>query len=71
MSGSDYEDKVQESAGHGESLARQITMSISPEQYERLFFQPTPARGDLSKRLGILPFLAHLELQRRLTRPPF
>lgn len=33
-------------------LSRQMTLQISPEQYERLFFQPTPARGDLAKRVG-------------------
>ncbi|KAJ9621877.1 hypothetical protein H2203_006757 [Taxawa tesnikishii (nom. ined.)] len=39
-------------SANGEPLSRQMTISISPEQYERLFFQPTPARGDLAKRLG-------------------
>ncbi|TKA80413.1 hypothetical protein B0A49_01190 [Cryomyces minteri] len=33
-------------------LSRQVTVQMSPEQYERLFFQPTPAKGDLAKRLG-------------------
>jgi len=36
-------------------LARQttsVTMQLNPEQYERLFFQPEGAKGDLSKRLG-------------------
>jgi len=39
------------------------TISITPEQYERLFFQPAPPRGDASKRfgnptiLGVLGFL--------------
>lgn len=36
----------------GEPLSRQMTVAITPEQYERLFFQPTPAKGDLAKRLG-------------------
>jgi len=55
---SDYEDKVnnQHMEDHrgmmGEPLSRQMTVAITPEQYERLFFQPTPARGDLAKRLG-------------------
>ena len=39
--------------GNGmEQLSRQMTVPLSPEVYERLFFQPTAARGDLSKRLG-------------------
>lgn len=33
-------------------LTRQMTIPISPEVYERLFFQPTAAKGDLAKRLG-------------------
>lgn len=40
------------STGHMESLSRQITMQISPEQYEKLYYQPTAAKGDLAKRLG-------------------
>lgn len=35
-------------------LARQMTLSLSPDQYERLFFQPSAAKGDLSRRLGTL-----------------
>lgn len=34
------------------ALSRQYTVQLSSEQYERLFFQPTAAKGDLSKRLG-------------------
>ncbi|KAK5018826.1 hypothetical protein LTR60_001335 [Cryomyces antarcticus] len=34
-------------------LSRQVTVQMSPEQYERLFFQPTPAKGDLAKRLAL------------------
>ena len=37
------------------TLSRQITMSLSPDQYERLFFQPTASKGDLAKRLGTTP----------------
>jgi len=37
---------------HQNSLARQMTVALSPEQYERLFFQPNQAKGDLAKRLG-------------------
>jgi hypothetical protein len=42
-------------AGNGASLSRQVTVALSPEQYERLFFQPSaPRRGDLAKRFGTL-----------------
>jgi hypothetical protein len=34
-------------------LERQITLQLNSEQYERLFFQPTQAKGDLAKRLGM------------------
>ena len=40
---------TQESSG----LSRQVTLQLSPEQYERLFFQPSAAKGDLAKRLGM------------------
>jgi len=33
-------------------LSRQMTMQLTSEQYERLFFQPSQAKGDLAKRLG-------------------
>jgi len=40
-------------SGNGAALGRQVTVSMSPEQYERLFFQPTgPAKGGLSKTFG-------------------
>jgi hypothetical protein len=38
-------------SGHNE-LTRTMTLALSPDQYERLFFQPSAAKGDLSKRLG-------------------
>lgn len=39
--------------GGGAELSRQVTVALSPEQYERLFFQPSaPRRGDLAKRFG-------------------
>lgn len=39
--------------GNGAALSRQITVQLSPEQYERLFFQPSaPRRGDFAKRFG-------------------
>ncbi|OAK94592.1 hypothetical protein IQ06DRAFT_362829 [Phaeosphaeriaceae sp. SRC1lsM3a] len=51
-------------AANGASLSRQVTVALSPEQYERLFFQPSaPRRGDLAKRfanptlLGLIGFL--------------
>jgi hypothetical protein len=41
-------------AGNGAPLGRQVTVALSPEQYERLFFQPSaPRRGDLAKRFGM------------------
>ena len=41
-------------AGESSPLSRQVTVALSPEQYERLFFQPSaPRRGDLAKRFGI------------------
>jgi hypothetical protein len=40
--------------GESSPLSRQVTVALSPEQYERLFFQPSaPRRGDLAKRFGI------------------
>jgi stress response protein SCP2 len=39
--------------GDGNALSRQVTVALSPEQYERLFFQPSaPRRGDFAKRFG-------------------
>lgn len=38
--------------GHNE-LSRSMTLSLSPDQYERLFFQPSAGKGDLAKRLGM------------------
>ncbi|KAK4540377.1 hypothetical protein LTR36_009234 [Oleoguttula mirabilis] len=37
---------------NGAPLSRQVTVTLNPEDYERLFFQPSQAKGDLSKRLG-------------------
>ena len=36
----------------GGALGRQMTMQLSNDQYERLFFQPSAPKGDLAKRLG-------------------
>jgi len=45
-------DTLDKSA-NGASLERQVTLTLTPEQYERLFFQPSaPARGDYAKRFG-------------------
>ena len=33
-------------------LSRQMTVTLSPEQYERLFFQPGQPKGDFSRRFG-------------------
>jgi hypothetical protein len=38
----------------GVILERQVTVQMSSEQYERLFFQPSAPRGDFAKRLGTL-----------------
>lgn len=35
-----------------EGLSRQVTLQLSQEQYDRLFFAPNVPRGDLSRRLG-------------------
>lgn len=46
-------DKLQTmESNDGGALGRQMTMQLSPDQYERLFFQPSQAKGDLAKRLG-------------------
>ena len=50
MSANEHIEKS--AAGNGNPLSRQMTVQMSPEQYERVFFQPTPARGDLARRLG-------------------
>lgn len=49
---------------NGSSLSRQVTVTLTPEQYERMFFSPSgPKNLDLQKRfgnptlLGLLSFL--------------
>lgn len=38
---------------NGSPLSRQVTVTMSSEQYERMFFQPgAPQKGDLAKRFG-------------------
>jgi uncharacterized protein len=51
-------------SSNGAPLSRQVTVTLTPDQYERLFFQPSPPRrGDYAKRfgnptlLGLLGFL--------------
>ena len=40
-------------SSNGAPLTRQVTVTMSPDQYERLFFSPTgPAKGDYAKRFG-------------------
>jgi hypothetical protein len=49
-------------AGNGAELSRQVTVALSPEQYERLFFQPSaPRRGDFAKRFGEFLRSLHVE----------
>ena len=37
-----------------EPLKRQVTVQMTSEQYEQLFFQPSAPRGDLAKRLSMV-----------------
>jgi hypothetical protein len=46
-------DILKMDSANGEPLVRQVTVQMTSEQYERLFFQPSPPRGDFAKRLGI------------------
>lgn len=57
-------EKMAHEAPHENDLARQLTLSLSSEQYERLFFQPTPPRGDLTKRLGLFEAIRVWKLYR-------
>ncbi|GAA5989817.1 hypothetical protein JCM10908_002332 [Rhodotorula pacifica] len=45
---------LMDSTDAGASLRRQISVQLSPEQFERLYLQPggTKAKGDLAKRFG-------------------
>jgi len=50
---SNASENFHDKAIHGRSeLTRQMTLQLSPDQYERLFFQPSAPKGDLAKRLG-------------------
>lgn len=53
-----------ENSNDGAPLHKTVTITMSPEQYERAFFQPSaPRRGDAAKRfanptlLGLMGFL--------------
>jgi uncharacterized protein len=48
----DHEKLTPMDSNNGDTLSRQVTYSLTQEQYERLFFQPSQAKGDLAKRLG-------------------
>jgi hypothetical protein len=55
-SASESKHSVVEKSSHGHNdLARQVTLQLNADQYERLFFQPSAAKGDLAKRLGTFP----------------
>jgi hypothetical protein len=47
-------DKIEQTYSNDNRLSRQVTYQLSAEQYERLFLQPSAAKGDLAKRLGRL-----------------
>lgn len=49
---SDGANGLKPTTTQNDELTRQLTVQLSPEQYERLFFQPHAAKGDLAKRLG-------------------
>ncbi|KAF2718514.1 hypothetical protein K431DRAFT_230627 [Polychaeton citri CBS 116435] len=49
----EHNDFVSNDGADGAPLSRQVTVALTPEQYERLFFSPSgPRKGDLAKRLG-------------------
>jgi hypothetical protein len=55
-------------------LSRQMTLQLDADQYERLFFQPSQAKGDLARRFGaFLPppsnFSSAINLFRRKSYP--
>lgn len=56
------------SSGNGSGLQRQVTVSMSPDQYERLFFSPTgPTRGELTKTFGKISPQSPLSLLKQTT----
>ncbi len=48
----DGDNNLKPTNGQHNELTRQVTLQLSAEQYERLFFQPNAAKGDLARRLG-------------------
>lgn len=48
------EEKAYNHSEMSAELTRQVTLNLSEAQYERLFFQPNQAKGDLAARLGTL-----------------
>jgi hypothetical protein len=49
----DHKMEIDHSTSNSAPLSRQVTVTMSSDQYERLFFQPSPAlRGDYAKRFG-------------------
>ena len=54
------ENHHSDNGSNGAPLSRQMTVALTPEQYEKLFFQPSAPRGDLSKRLGTFESVAGL-----------
>jgi len=48
----------------GSPPSRQVTVNLSPDQYERLFFRPgAPRRGDLAKSFGMSSSISRKEEQ--------
>ncbi|PQE09692.1 putative protein alcS [Rutstroemia sp. NJR-2017a BBW] len=50
----DHEKPFVQHISGTQDLSRQITLQLNADQYERLFFQPNSAKGDLSR-----PFLPY------------
>ena len=49
----EHKMEISSDPSNGAPLSRQVTVTMSPEQYERMFFQPgAPLRGDYAKRFG-------------------
>lgn len=49
----DHKAEYKETNGNGAPLSRQVTVTLSSEQYERMFFSPGgPKNLDLQKRFG-------------------
>jgi uncharacterized protein len=49
----EHKMEVSSDPSNGAPLSRQVTVTMSSEQYERMFFQPSaPLKGDYAKRFG-------------------